>query len=84
MSLLRSSRRRCHSMRYFSDWQVGCLVSGSTGPDSHPRGLEVRKKRLSLGIRPCVKQIDTMAGEYPATTNYLYLTYNGTEDDIQC
>ena len=34
------------------------------------------------GIVPCVKQIDTLAGEYPAQTNYLYLTYNGTEDDV--
>ena len=67
----------------FSDWQVGCLVSGSCGPDSHARGLEVRRLRKSLGIRPCVKQIDTMAGEYPATTNYLYLTYNGSTDDIE-
>jgi carbamoyl-phosphate synthase large subunit len=33
-------------------------------------------------IAPCVKQIDTLAGEYPAQTNYLYLTYNGTEDDV--
>ena len=68
----------------FSDWQIGTLISGSTGIDSHERGMEVRRRRLALGIRPCVKQIDTMAGEYPATTNYLYLTYNGTTDDIEC
>jgi carbamoyl-phosphate synthase large subunit len=38
--------------------------------------------RRAAGIVPCVKQIDTLAGEYPARTNYLYLTYNGEEDDI--
>jgi carbamoyl-phosphate synthase large subunit len=43
---------------------------------------EVRAKREALGLHPCVKQIDTLAGEYPAQTNYLYLTYNGTEDDV--
>ncbi|MCK5035456.1 MAG: carbamoyl-phosphate synthase (glutamine-hydrolyzing) large subunit [Candidatus Sabulitectum sp.] len=43
----------------------------------------VRTLRYSKGIRPCVKQIDTVAGEYPASTNYLYLTYNGTEDDVE-
>ncbi len=34
------------------------------------------------GIRPVVKQIDTLAAEYPAQTNYLYLTYSGTENDV--
>ncbi|CAM9712708.1 unnamed protein product [Chrysoparadoxa australica] len=43
---------------------------------------QVRRKRISLGITPWVKQIDTLAAEFPAATNYLYMTYNGTEDDI--
>ena len=43
---------------------------------------EVRKQRQTARITPCVKQIDTLAAEYPANTNYLYLTYNGTEDDV--
>ena len=42
----------------------------------------VREYRKSLGIVPVVKQIDTLAAEYPAATNYLYLTYNGTKNDI--
>lgn len=42
----------------------------------------VRKARLDAGITPVVKQIDTVAAEFPAFTNYLYLTYNGTESDI--
>ncbi|KAF1949118.1 aspartate carbamoyltransferase [Byssothecium circinans] len=44
--------------------------------------LAVRRARVDAGIIPVVKQIDTVAAEYPATTNYLYLTYNGTENDI--
>ena len=43
---------------------------------------ELRQKRLALGITPVVKQIDTLAGEFPAQTNYLYLTYHGTEHDV--
>jgi carbamoyl-phosphate synthase large subunit len=42
----------------------------------------IRARRHALGVHPCVKQIDTLAAEYPAATNYLYLTYNGAEDDI--
>jgi carbamoyl-phosphate synthase large subunit len=45
--------------------------------------LEVRKLRLKYNIRPKVKQIDTLAAEYPAKTNYLYLTYNGEENDVK-
>ncbi|KAF2020001.1 carbamoyl-phosphate synth [Aaosphaeria arxii CBS 175.79] len=44
--------------------------------------LAVRRARVDAGIFPVVKQIDTVAAEYPAKTNYLYLTYNGTENDI--
>ncbi len=43
---------------------------------------QIRQQRETLGIFPSVKQIDTLAAEYPAQTNYLYLTYNGHEDDI--
>ena len=58
----------------FSDAQLAALL-GTTAD-------EVRARRESAGIVPCVKQIDTLAGEYPAQTNYLYLTYNGAEDDV--
>ena len=44
--------------------------------------LEVRKIRKDLGVIPVVKQIDTLAAEWPAETNYLYLTYGGTSNDI--
>ena len=42
----------------------------------------IRENRLKRGIKPVVKQIDTLAAEYPAQTNYLYLTYNGDENDV--
>jgi hypothetical protein len=41
--------------------------------------LDVRAARIKLGIKPSVKQIDTLAAEYPAATNYLYMTYHGSE-----
>ena len=44
--------------------------------------MEVRRVRLGFGIQPAIKQIDTLAAEFPAMTNYLYCTYNGTEDDV--
>jgi len=43
----------------------------------------IRQKRKSLNIVPHIKQIDTLGAEYPAKTNYLYFTYNGTSDDIK-
>ena len=58
----------------FSDKQVSVL----TGSNEH----NVRRKRLAAGIAPVVKQIDTLAAEYPARTNYLYLTYHGSEHDL--
>lgn len=65
----------------FSDYQVGRLLQQDT-LSGDKLSLAVRQHRLSLGIRPVVKQIDTLAAEYPAETNYLYLTYNGTTNDI--
>ena len=49
----------------------------------HSTELEVRARRIEAGITPFVKQIDTVAGEFPATTNYLYMTYNGAEHDVK-
>lgn len=43
----------------------------------------VRELRVKMGVMPSVKQIDTVAGEWPAQTNYLYLTYNGQENDVE-
>ncbi len=59
----------------FSDRQIAKFTKS--------KEMEVRKKRKKLGILPRVKQIDTLAGEFPAQVNYLYLTYNGQEDDLE-
>ncbi|MCK4614448.1 MAG: carbamoyl-phosphate synthase (glutamine-hydrolyzing) large subunit, partial [Thermoplasmata archaeon] len=58
----------------FSDLQIATLVGS--------KELKLRERRKAHNIIPCVKQIDTLAAEYPAKTNYLYLTYHGCEDDI--
>jgi len=66
----------------FSDYQIGKLTIKGDKLNPHEKQAAVRKYRKSLGILPVVKQIDTLAGEYPAFTNYLYITYNGTENDV--
>ncbi|MFQ5560938.1 MAG: carbamoyl-phosphate synthase (glutamine-hydrolyzing) large subunit, partial [Nitrospinota bacterium] len=58
----------------FSDKQIGKILG--------QREEEVRRMRINREIIPFVKQIDTLAAEYPAVTNYLYLTYNGSDDDL--
>ena len=68
----------------FSDFQVGrAVVKGAMNSKSEEVNLAVRALRKRLGITPVVKQIDTLAAEYPAMTNYLYLTYNGTTNDVE-
>ena len=64
----------------FSDFQIARAI-GYEG-DMEDGSLYVRNYRKSLGIVPVVKQIDTLAAEYPAQTNYLYLTYSGTANDV--
>ncbi|MFO7446383.1 MAG: carbamoyl-phosphate synthase (glutamine-hydrolyzing) large subunit [Ignavibacteriaceae bacterium] len=59
----------------FSDLQIAQLTNDEE--------LKVRTFRKSLNVIPVVKQIDTLAAEFPAQTNYLYLTYHGSEDDIK-
>ena len=66
----------------FSDFQVARAVLKERMTASHDANLQVRNLRKSKGITPVVKQIDTLAAEYPAQTNYLYLTYNGTDNDV--
>lgn len=66
----------------FSDFQIARAVFKYTREDLEDASLEIRKMRQEMGILPVVKQIDTLAAEYPAQTNYLYLTYNGVEHDI--
>ncbi|MBB6275175.1 carbamoyl-phosphate synthase (glutamine-hydrolyzing) large subunit [Porphyromonas circumdentaria] len=66
----------------FSDFQIARAIFKYTREDLEEASLEIRKMRKEMGILPVVKQIDTLAAEYPAQTNYLYLTYNGIEHDI--
>ena len=66
----------------FSDFQLGRLVLKSPSEAMDEINRKVRSYRKSIGVLPAVKQIDTLAAEYPAVTNYLYLTYGGTKHDI--
>ena len=67
----------------FSDFQIARTVTKCSSDVIEDKILEVRAWRKSRNIVPYVKQIDTLAGEFPAQTNYLYLTYNGTSHDIE-
>jgi len=58
----------------FSDRQIARYTSSTE--------MVVRRRRQQLGITPYAKQIDTLAAEFPAQTNYLYMTYNGSEHDV--
>lgn len=59
----------------FSDYQIGKI--------RHKTELQIRRLRKYLKVIPAIKQIDTLGAEYPAKTNYLYMTYNGFENDIE-
>jgi len=62
-------------VRGFSDIQLAFL----TGTDAE----RIRAKRVEFGVLPVLRQIDTLAAEYPAQTNYLYLTYTDSKDDVE-
>ena len=66
----------------FSDFQIARALLKDKMEDTDKATLQVRQDRKYRGIVPIVKQIDTLAAEYPAQTNYLYLTYSGTENDV--
>ena len=61
----------------YSDVQIAACLKGGATED------EVRAKRISLGVLPYTKAIDTLAAEYPAETNYLYMTYHGNSSDVE-
>lgn len=66
----------------FSDFQIGRLIfKDKIDPDIS--ASIIRNFRKERGVKPVVKQIDTLAAEFPAQTNYLYLTYNGTANDVK-
>ncbi len=67
----------------FSDFQIARAVMKDAWSSSHEASDVVRGMRKSLGIVPVVKQIDTLGAEYPAKTNYLYMTYNASANDVK-
>lgn len=68
----------------FTDFQIARAVGLENElHNMHKALLVVRNLRKSMGILPVVKQIDTLAAEYPAQTNYLYVTYSGVKSDIE-
>lgn len=66
----------------FSDFQLARIILKSEDEVMEEAILKVRVFRKQLGVVPVVKQIDTLAGEFPAQTNYLYFTYHGTTSDL--
>jgi carbamoyl-phosphate synthase large subunit len=68
----------------FSDFQIARHIMKSEPDAINDDMMRVREYRKSIGIVPYIKQIDTLAAEYPAVTNYLYMTYSGSENDIVC
>jgi carbamoylphosphate synthase large subunit len=66
----------------FSDFQIAKILFKDTDFDIEQKMDALRAHRKQRGIVPVIKQIDTLAAEYPAQTNYLYVTYNGVENDV--
>ncbi|MBR5385410.1 MAG: carbamoyl-phosphate synthase (glutamine-hydrolyzing) large subunit [Bacteroidales bacterium] len=77
LDLLRTAKQQG-----FSDFQLQRCIYNDL-PSINDNQTRIRAYRKSVGIIPVVKQIDTLAAEFPAQTNYLYLTYNGTHNDVQ-
>ena len=67
----------------FTDFQIARALRLDTKMGATQAGESVREERKRRGIMPMVKRIDTLAAEYPAKTNYLYLTYSGTTHDVR-
>ncbi len=68
----------------FTDFQIARVLGMGAQMDLDDALLIVRAHRKKLGILPSIKQIDTLAAEYPAQTNYLYLTYSAVKSDVIC
>jgi carbamoyl-phosphate synthase large subunit len=67
----------------FTDFQIARALGMESEMDIDDAQMVIRNRRKQLGIVPVVKQIDTLAAEYPAQTNYLYVTYSGVGGDIK-
>jgi len=83
LEALRPELMKLAKQQGFSDFQLARFILKEPG-NLKQAILKVREIRKSMGIVPYIKQIDTLAAEYPARTNYLYLTYNASEHDIIC
>lgn len=83
MQSLSADLLRKAKIQGFSDFQIAKAIGLGEQMDMDLAVQVARKYRQSLGIYPVVKQIDTLAAEFPAQTNYLYLTYSGIEHDIE-
>ena len=88
LSALTPALLRTAKQAGYSDKQIAARLGGMS-PPSVPGArvpkvtyADVRKARIAAGVVPYVKQIDTLAAEYPAATNYLYMTYHGSEHDV--
>jgi len=66
----------------FSDFQLARFIFDPDAGEIENYQLKVREYRKKLGVVPVVKQIDTLAAEYPSQTAYFYITYHGTESDL--
>ena len=74
---------RLAKVQGFTDFQIARALGMEKEMDIEKAIMAVRARRQNAGIVPVVKQIDTLAAEYPAQTNYLYLTYSGVAHDIR-
>ena len=82
INILDNDLLRRAKMQGFSDFQIARALGLDKEMKMSEAILTVRRRRKQVGIVPHVKQIDTLAAEYPAQTNYLYMTYNAETDDI--
>ena len=82
INVLDNALLRKAKVQGFTDFQIARAVGMENEMDIEKAIMAVRARRKQLGIVPYVKQIDTLAAEYPAQTNYLYLTYSGVAHDI--
>lgn len=83
INVLDNELMRKAKIQGFTDFQIARAVGMEQDMDIEKAIMAVRARRKQAGIVPVVRQIDTLAAEYPAQTNYLYVTYSGIAHDIQ-
>ena len=82
VNVLSNDLLRRAKVQGFTDFQIARALGMESEMDIEKASMAIRLRRKQAGIVPVVKQIDTLAAEYPAQTNYLYLTYSGVTHDI--